>query len=59
MAETDWLLVGLVVGVLVGIPLGYMLTALFKPKEAASVVFERDKEGKIGAIHYVPVGAKG
>ncbi len=59
MAESDWLVAGVLVGVLVGIPIGWLIAQFLKPKEApASVVFDRDQEGRISGIHYVPVGAK-
>jgi ABC-type antimicrobial peptide transport system permease subunit len=61
MAEdrfSDGLVVGLLIGVLVGIPLGWLIAqAMFKPASTASssVVFDRDTEGRITGIHYVPV----
>jgi hypothetical protein len=58
LAESDWLLTGIVIGVLIGIPIGCILVQLFKPKEQASVIFDRDTEGKISGIHYVPVGGQ-
>ena len=56
MAEEKWLLVGLIVGVGVGIPLGFILAQMFMQKVSASVVFDRDAEGRIVGIHYVPKG---
>jgi len=56
MAEGDWLLVGLVIGVLIGIPLGCVLMHVLRVREYGSVVFERDHEGRIVGIHYVPGG---
>jgi len=58
MADSDWLLTGVIIGVLIGIPLGYIILQIFKPREQASVVFERDKEGRVSGIHYVPIGGK-
>ena len=58
MAEVDWLIAGIFIGVLIGIPIGYILLQALKPREQASVIFERDQEGRISGIHYVPAGAK-
>jgi hypothetical protein len=57
---SDGLIVGLLIGTLVGIPIGWILAqSLMKPQPSpSSVVFDRDKEGKISSIHYVPVAAK-
>ncbi|MEM4531656.1 MAG: hypothetical protein QXY39_07300 [Thermofilaceae archaeon] len=57
MADAEWLVAGVIIGLLVGIPIGYLLSQLTKPKEPASVIFERDQDKYITAIHYVP-GAK-
>ena len=58
MAEQDWFVVGLLVGLLVGVPIGWLIAqALVKlpPAQApASVVFDRDEQGRVLAIHYVP-----
>jgi hypothetical protein len=60
VAEGDWLIVGLIVGMFIGIPLGWILAQMMpKPAPApSSVVFDRDKEGRIAGIHYVPSGVK-
>ena len=58
MAESDWLLVGLITGIFIGIPLGWILTQITVKSASSSVVFDRDQEGRINGIHYVPVGAK-
>lgn len=59
MAETDWLVAGLLIGLVVGIPLGWILFSVFQQSASASVVFDRDKETNlITGIHYVPVGGK-
>ena len=61
MSDVDWLLVGLMVGVIVGIPVGFMLANVLSAREAqppASVVFQRDSEGRITEIHYIP-GVRG
>jgi ABC-type antimicrobial peptide transport system permease subunit len=58
LAESDWLLAGLIVGIFVGIPLGWILTQIMVKPAPSSVVFDRDQEGRISGIHYVPVGAK-
>jgi hypothetical protein len=55
LAEETWLLVGLIVGMGVGIPLGFILAQFFMQK-SASVIFDRDAEGRISGIHYVPKG---
>jgi len=67
MAEdrfSDGVIVGLLIGVLVGIPLGWIVAQIFKPSQAAqaassSVVFDRDEQGRITGIHYVPLKAGG
>jgi len=63
MAEdrfSDGVIVGLLIGVLVGVPLGWIIAqTLFKPSQAASsVVFDRDEQGRITGIHYVPLKAE-
>jgi ABC-type antimicrobial peptide transport system permease subunit len=58
LADSDWLIVGLVIGVLVGIPLGWIIAQAFAKQAPSSVVFERDREGRITGLHYVP-GVKG
>lgn len=58
MADSDWLIAGLIIGVLIGIPLGWILAQTAVKPAPSSVVFERDKEGRISGIHYVPSGAK-
>jgi len=47
-----WFIGGFIVGIFVGIPLGFYLYNVFIEKPA-SVVFERDSEGRITGIHYV------
>jgi ABC-type antimicrobial peptide transport system permease subunit len=61
MAESDWLIAGVIIGALIGIPLGWILAqALSRPAaQPSSVVFDRDQEGRISGIHYVPAGGKG
>jgi uncharacterized membrane-anchored protein YhcB (DUF1043 family) len=54
MAEHDWLVVGFIIGLLVGIPIGWLAAQLVTRQYPASVVFERDEQGRIVAIHYVP-----
>jgi cell division protein FtsN len=41
MAESDWLLTGIIIGVLIGIPLGYIILQIFKQKEALVWVPQR------------------
>jgi len=59
MSDRD---IGIVIGLLIGIPLGvclgWLIAQTLKPKEPASVIFDRDKENRIVAIHYVPGAAK-
>jgi len=52
------LALGLVVGLLVGIPIGWVMAWLVLQGRAASVVFDRDSEGRITGIHYVPGAAR-
>jgi len=59
LTDAGWFIAGFVIGVIIGVVAGYMLSrhltqAVIAP---ASVVFERDENGRIMAIHYVP-GAK-
>jgi len=59
MAEdrfSDGIVVGLIIGILVGIPFGWLLTQVIKPAVSgpSSVIFDRDQENRITAIHYVP-----
>jgi hypothetical protein len=59
--EAEWLAVGLVLGLIIGIPLGWVIAQTFtRPAQAspASVVFDRDSEGRITGIHYVPGGVR-
>jgi hypothetical protein len=58
MGESDWLLAGLIIGVLVGVPLGYLLAQIVAKPSTSSVVFDRDREGRISGIHLVPIGVK-
>jgi ABC-type antimicrobial peptide transport system permease subunit len=55
---SDGMIVGLIIGILVGIPVGWILAqTIFKPSVAtgpSSVIFDRDQENRISAIHYVP-----
>lgn len=59
MADRD---IGIVIGLIIGIPLGvcigWLIAQTLKPKEPSSIVFDRDSEGRISAIHYVPGAAK-
>jgi hypothetical protein len=58
LAESDWFVVGLFAGVLIGIPLGWILAQITLKPAPSSVLFDRDSEGKVSGIHYVPSGAK-
>ena len=59
VADSEWMLIGLIIGVPLGICIGWILSQLLKPQKAqASVVFNRDSEGRITEIHYVPVEQK-
>lgn len=57
MEDQDWLVVGLLIGLLVGVPVGWLIAQaiakLQQPQTPASVVFDRDEQGRITAIHYV------
>lgn len=54
MPESEWFIAGVVVGVLVGFILG---ANVFRLREStASVMFERDEQGRITGIYYVPTG---
>jgi ABC-type antimicrobial peptide transport system permease subunit len=57
VAEQDWFVVGLLVGLLVGVPIGWLIAQVLMKlpaaHAAASVVFDRDEQGRITAIHYV------
>ena len=56
---TDGVVIGLLVGILVGIPLGWMIAQSMSSRQSASsVMIERDKEGRIVGLYYVPAGAK-
>jgi hypothetical protein len=57
-AEVEWLAIGLVIGLLVGIPVGWIMAQMFMRVAPASVVFDRDSEGRITGIHYVPGGVR-
>ena len=58
MGESGWFAVGLVVGLLIGLPIGWLVSQVLLLQRSngaiSSVVFERDKDGNITAIHYVP-----
>jgi hypothetical protein len=56
--EVEWLAIGLAIGLLVGIPIGWIIAQMFTKTTHASVVFDRDSEGRITGIHYVPGGGK-
>lgn len=59
MPDDSSLLIGLMVGLLAGVSIGWLLAQALSHarREPSSVVFDRDSEGRITAIHYVPVGA--
>lgn len=52
MDETTWL----IIGIAIGIPLGILIYGVIVRPQPASVVFDRDSEGRILGIHYVPMG---
>lgn len=59
MADSDWLIAGLLIGLLVGIPFGWMISQMtFNSNKPQSVTFDRDEDGRITGIHYVPMGCK-
>jgi hypothetical protein len=41
MADSDWLLTGVIIGVLIGVPLGYIILQIFRQKEALVWVPQR------------------
>lgn len=63
MADSDWLLTGIIVGVLIGIPLGYIIVQIFRQKEALVWVpqrtytndetweFVKDSRGRVTGVH--------
>jgi len=51
MGEAEWVLVGVIVGLLAGIPIGWLISQVIS-KTTGSVVFDRDEQGRIVAIHY-------
>jgi ABC-type antimicrobial peptide transport system permease subunit len=59
MGDSDWFVAGIIVGIAVGIPLGWILAQVIaKPAQPpASILFDRDSEGRITAIHYAPRSA--
>jgi hypothetical protein len=58
LADSDWMIVGLIAGIFIGIPLGWILAQMLAKPAPSSVVFDRDQQGRISGIHYVPMGAK-
>lgn len=58
MPDDSWLLIGLVIGLLAGIPVGWLAAQVLARREPSSVLFDRDAENRIIAIHYVPQGVK-
>ncbi|MEM2365710.1 MAG: hypothetical protein QXL06_02075 [Nitrososphaerota archaeon] len=56
MSSDDWLVIGIILGLLLGITIGYIIVQTNlqpRPSQPVSVLFERDREGRIVAIHYV------
>lgn len=58
MADFDWFIAGLIVGFLCGVSIAASILAFLSPRESGSVVFDRDEQGRITGIHYVPRGVK-
>jgi Na+/H+ antiporter NhaA len=52
--EHDSLLVGILIGLIIGLPVGMAIAFILRQVQLASVVFDRDEQGRIVAIHYVP-----
>jgi uncharacterized membrane-anchored protein YhcB (DUF1043 family) len=48
------LAVGLAVGLALGVVIGLLVAQLISAQRPVSVVFDRDAEGRVVAIHYVP-----
>lgn len=57
-SEVEWLAIGLVIGLLAGISISWIITQMFMKAAPASVVFDRDSEGRVTGIYYVPGGGK-
>jgi len=58
MGDGDWFVAGIIIGIAVGITLGWIFAQVTaKPIQPASVLFDRDSEGRITAIHYAPRSA--
>jgi len=58
MDRNDWSITILFIGILIGIPIGWILAQTFMKLSAGSVIFDRDEQGRISGIHYVPMGGK-
>ncbi len=58
MAESDWLVVGLIIGLFAGVSIGWMIAQAIAKPSPASVMFTRDEQGRITEIHYVPLSVK-
>ncbi|MEM2163716.1 MAG: hypothetical protein QXR62_04750 [Candidatus Bathyarchaeia archaeon] len=52
MPDDRYFLIGFFLGMLVGIPTAILILNFFKP-QSSSIVFDRDAEGRVSAIHYV------
>jgi len=44
----------LIIGIVLGLILGAMLAYMLVKEKPVSVMFDRDEEGRVTAIHYVP-----
>jgi ABC-type antimicrobial peptide transport system permease subunit len=54
MDRNDWSITILFIGIFIGIPIGWILAQTLMKISSSSVIFERDQQGRISGIHYVP-----
>jgi ABC-type antimicrobial peptide transport system permease subunit len=54
MDSNDWSITILFIGIFIGIPIGWILAQTLMKISSSSVIFERDQQGRISGIHYVP-----
>jgi len=48
------LIIGFLMGIFVGIPIGWIVAQAIAGSKPSSVIFDRNQEGQITSIHYVP-----
>jgi len=54
VGDYEYFLLGLVIGLGIGLLAGLLLSKYTGQQAPASVIFDRDSQGRITAIHYVP-----